>query len=343
MKLGSDNPAYNSLEQVLKAGIRASDLVKQILTFSRQTVQEKTPVKVQTIIKEALTLLRASIPTSIEIKQNIDPDCGSVFANPTQIHQILINLCTNAYYAMRTTGGVLGISLESLEITGNDVNRLLELAPGQYVRLTVSDTGHGMDKAVLERIFEPYFTTKPLGEGTGMGLSVVHGIVKSYQGHVSVYSEPGIGTLFNVYLPVINAAPASTAYYKALERGSERLLIVDDEEQIVLMEKEMFTRLGYDVTACLTPEHALETFRQSPDAFDLVITDMTMPKMTGDKLALELLRIKPDIPIILCTGFSERINEETAKAIGIREYIMKPIVLTEFSSVIRKVLGTATT
>ena len=343
MKLDRDNPAYNSLEQVLKAGMRASDLVKQILTFSRQTIQDKTPVKVQLVIKEALKLLRASIPTSIEIKQNIDSDCGSVLANPTQIHQILMNLCTNAYHAMRTSGGVLGVSLEPLEITGNDVNKLLDLSPGRYVRLTVSDTGHGMDKDVLERIFEPYFTTKSLGEGTGMGLSVVHGIVKSYQGHISVYSEPGIGTIFNVYLPMIDDAPACvTADRKALERGSERLLIVDDEEQIVVMEKEMFTQIGYAVTACLTPEQALETFRKSPDAFDLVITDMTMPKMTGDKLALELLRTRPDIPIILCTGFSERINEEAAKAIGIREYVMKPIVLTEFSETIRKVLGPKT-
>ena len=343
IKLARDNPAYNHLEQVLKAGMRASDLVKQILTFSRQSIQDLSPVQVQPIIKEAVKLLRASIPTSIEIKQNIAPDCGSVLANPTQIHQILMNLCTNAYHAMRTSGGVLGVSLEPLEITGDDVNKLLDLSPGRYVRLTVSDTGHGMDKAVLKRIFEPYFTTKLPGEGTGMGLSVVHGIVKSYQGHISVYSEPEIGTIFNVYLPMLESAPVNgTAVHKALERGSERLLIVDDEEPIVMMEKEMFTQLGYSVTACLTPEQALETFRNSPEAFDLVITDMTMPKMTGDKLALELLRLKPGLPIILCTGFSERINEEAAKAIGIREYVMKPIVLTEFSGTIRKVLGTST-
>lgn len=339
IKLARDNPAYNHLEQVLKAGMRASDLVKQILTFSRQSIQDLSPVQVQPIIKEAVKLLRASIPTSIEIKQNI-ADCGSVLANPTQIHQILMNLCTNAYHAMRTSGGVLGVSLEPLEITGDDVNKLLDLSPGRYVRLTVSDTGHGMDKAVLKRIFEPYFTTKLPGEGTGMGLSVVHGIVKSYQGHISVYSEPEIGTIFNVYLPMLDSAPVNgTPVHKALERGSERLLIVDDEEPIVTMEKEMFTQLGYSVTACLTPEQALETFRNDPEAFDLVITDMTMPKMTGDKLALELLRLKPGLPIILCTGFSERINEEAAKAIGIREYVMKPIVLTEFSGTIRKVLG----
>jgi PAS domain S-box-containing protein len=338
-KLTGESKAANYLDEVLRAGDRATELVKQILTFSRQTVQDVAPIELQPLIKEAVKLLRASIPSYIEIRLNISPSCGAVLANPTQIHQIVMNLCTNAYHAMRETGGGLGISLEELVISDKDVHPLLAPSPGNYVRLTVSDTGHGMDKATAERIFEPYFTTKKPGEGTGMGLSLVHGIVKSYGGHISVYSEPGKGTTFHVYIPKVDSAPVKeTAAQKKLEGGTEHLLIVDDEQPILLLEEEMLSPLGYRITACPTAGEALEKFRASPASFDLVITDMNMPKILGIDLAREMQRIRPDIPIILCTGFSDRIDAEKAKSLGIREYIEKPIVRTALAGAIRRVL-----
>ncbi|MBI5141481.1 MAG: PAS domain S-box protein [Nitrospirae bacterium] len=342
MKIDADTPAFRDIEQVHKASNRAADMVKQILAFSRQARQERAPVDIRMIIKEAVKLLRASIPVSIEIRQNINASSGSVLADPTQIHQILMNLCTNAYHAMREKGGVLDVSLDEARITGNDISAMLNLEPGSYLRLTVSDTGHGMDKATADRIFEPYFTTKPPGEGTGLGLSVVHGIVKSCNGHISVYSEPGLGTSFHVYLPSVGAASEGGQLgLKPLEHGTEHLLIVDDEEQIVLMEKEMLAGLGYTITACSTPEQALEAFRVCPGSYDLVITDMTMPHVMGTDLALEMLRIRPDIPVILCTGFSDLVDEKTAKSLGIREFVMKPILLTSLAGIIRKVMDEA--
>jgi len=339
MKLDSDTPAFSDIEQVQKASNRAADLVKQILAFSRQTSKNVMPVDIRPIIKEAVKLLRASIPVSIEIRQNLNASSGSVITDPTQIHQILMNLCTNAYHAMREKGGVLDISLDQVVITAIDKSAMLNLAPGDYLVLTVSDTGHGMERATADRIFEPYFTTKPPGEGTGLGLSVVHGIVKSCNGHISVYSEPGIGTSFHVYLPLAGAASGnSQAVLKPLDRGTEHLLIVDDEEQIVLMEKELLAGLGYTITACSSPEQALEAFGACPGSFDLVITDMTMPHILGTDMALEMLRIRPDIPVILCTGFSDRVDEKTAISLGIREFVMKPILLSSLSGVIRGVL-----
>ena len=335
------------LDRVIDAGVRAKDLVQQILSFSRQAEQNRKPVEIQQIVKEALKLIRASIPTTIEIRQNIDDRCGAVLADPTQIHQVVMNLCTNAYHAMREKGGILGVSLKPVKID-RDVNTSssLLLRPGDYLKLEISDTGHGMEHSVLKRIFEPYFTTKEQGQGTGMGLAVVHGIVKSHGGHITVYSEPNLGTTFHVYIPKLIApaiGPATEACeeippeFEALPRGHERILLVDDEEQISLMEQEVLQSLGYTVEAFTDSPGAFQAFQACPDKFDMVLTDMTMPKMTGAELSRKILAIRHDIPIILCTGFSELINAEKAKELGIREYVMKPILISEIALIIRKV------
>jgi CheY-like chemotaxis protein len=329
-----------NLHEILKAANRAKDLVQQILTFSRQSEHERKFIKIQPLIKEVLKLLRSSIPTTIKISQNIDKECGAILADLTQIYQVLMNLCTNAYHAMREKGGVLEVTLLEEEIGPDDSKSNMDLLPGTYLRLTVSDTGHGMDHAVMEKIFNPYFTTKPFGEGTGMGLAISHGIVKSCGGGIQVCSEPGEGTTFHVYLPRIEESsyPQQSISTEPIRKGNERILLVDDEDQIVRMVQETLKGLGYHVTPRTSSIEALEAFRAQPDKFDLVITDMTMPNMTGAELAPKLLDIRPDIPIILCTGFSEVINEEKAKAMGIREYILKPIVRDVIAGTIRKVL-----
>ncbi len=334
--------AQADILEVLKAGERARELVKQILTFSQQHEQERQPLHMQYIVKEALKLLRASLPTTIEIKTAIDAECGLVLSDPTQIHQVLMNLCTNAYHAMRDQGGVLGVTLKPVEIKEEDTGRFVGLGPGRYLRMEVSDTGCGMAPELIEKIFEPYFTTKKKGEGTGLGLSVVHGIVISHGGHISVYSEPGQGTTFIIYFPQYEDAGTLDEIDRQVAeeppQGTERLLVVDDEETIVDVENRILTGLGYQVTGVTSSQEALQLFARQPDAFDLVITDMTMPKMTGLGLARQLLALRPDLPIILCTGFSETVNEQSAKAIGIREFIMKPIDRTALATVIRKAL-----
>jgi len=328
------------LEQVQLAANRARDLVRHILTFSRQTDQELTPLEMQPIIKESLKLLRASLPSTIDIKQNIDMNCGPILADLTQIHQIIMNLCTNAFHAMREDGGVLGIELSEEEIRSTDLMYKLNLNPGPHAKLSISDTGHGMSRSVQERIFDPYFTTKAPGEGTGLGLAVVHGIVKSYGGDISIYSEPGKGTTFHVYLPCIETEllENDASLSDVAITGEEHILIVDDEKYIVVMMKEMLERLGYKVTPFTNSLEALKEFRKDPARFDVVITDQTMPYKTGSELAEELMRIRHDIPVILCTGFSELLSEEKAKAIGIREYISKPVVKSEISKAIRNAL-----
>jgi CheY-like chemotaxis protein len=335
-----DSVPRSNLEEVLKAANRAKGLVQQILAFSRQIEQERKPLKIQPIIKEALKLLRASLPSTIKITQNIDEDCASTLADTIQIHQVMMNLCTNAYQAMHDKGGVLEVALTEVDIGSGNLDPDLVLNPGQYLRLTVSDTGHGMEHAVMERVFHPYFTTKGPGGGTGMGLAVVHGIVKGYGGDITVYSEREKGTTFHVYLPRIDTGTLEpkTIFKDLVQKGNERILFVDDEAQIVRMVQQMLERLGYHVTARTSSVEALEAFRAQPDKFDLVITDLTMPNMTGTELTPKLVEIRPDIPIILCTGFSEVIAEEKAKAIGIREYLMKPVVQSEIAKSIRRVL-----
>ena len=330
--------AQKNLKEIFKGAMRAKDMVQQILAFSRKTDTEKKPIKAQSVVKEALKLLRTSIPSTIEIRQNIDADCSPVLADATQIHQVVINLATNAYQAMQEKGGVLELTLMEEEIGSDDSD--LNLAPGTYLKLTVSDTGHGMDKAVIEKIYDPYFSTKGPGEGTGMGLSVIHGIVRSHGGDIKVYSELGEGTVFHIYLPLIETRPVEpkTITEEAVSTGTEHILLVDDEECIVLMAQQMLERLGYQVTSRTSSMKALEAFKAKPNAFDLVITDMTMPNMTGLELAPRLKEIRPDIPIIICTGFSEMIDKNKAKNMGILAYIMKPILKDEMAGTIRKLL-----
>jgi len=334
--------SWNLQQEVINAGLRAKELVKQILTFSRQTEHDFKPLQLHLLIKETLKLLRASIPTTIEIRQDIDPSCGAVLADPTQIHQVLLNLFTNASYAMREKGGVLKVSLQEILIGPEDQLAALELQPGRYLQLSVSDTGAGIRPEDMEKIFEPYFTTKPVNEGTGLGLSVVHGIVKSHKGRITVCSEPGKGTVFNLYFPCIAAADEAGEPEAAelLPGGNEHVLVVDDEEFIIKIVQFLLENLGYRVTATTSSLEALRLFEQQPADFDLVITDMTMPQMTGADLARKFLAIRPDIPLILCTGFNELINEKTAKEIGIREFALKPIDKKDLADMVRRALDT---
>ena len=328
------------LERILKATKRARDLVQQILTFSRQSSPEQKPLKIQTIIEETIKLLKSTLPSSIELIQTIDDRCGPIMGNPTQLQQVIMNLCTNAYYAMRESGGVLEVTLLEEEIAPDVQVPKLNLLPGKHLKLTVGDTGHGMSKKVHERIFDPFYTTKPVGEGTGMGLSIVHGIVNSHKGDITVYSEPGKGAVFHVYIPLIGvgAIEAKAVAEETVPKGSEHILLVDDEKEIVQMVQLTLERLGYRVAVRTSSVEALEAFRAKPDEYDLVITDMTMPNMNGGELASRLLEIRADIPVILCTGFSELLHEKKLKEIGIREHVMKPIDRDKISRTIRKVL-----
>ncbi len=335
--------AWERQNEIVKAGNRAKELVKQILSFSRQSDQELQPIQVHLVVKEALKLLRSSLPTTIEIKQNIDTKGGYVLADPTRIHQVMMNLCTNAYHAMRESGGILAVSLTTMNIGPEDSVPELNLVAGDYLRLEVSDTGCGMTPKVRDRIFEPYFTTRAKGEGTGLGLSVVHGIVKGLGGHITVYSEPGQGTTFHVYLPrysheddaaLQEVAPA------ALPTGHEHILVVDDEPSIVELMEQLLSRLGYQVTTVVDPQLALEMIESGQPVIDLVITDMTMPHMTGAELAGKILGLRPELPIILSTGFSEIITEEKARAMGIRRMVMKPVFKEDVARVVREVLDT---
>jgi PAS domain S-box-containing protein len=327
------------LEAVLKAGDHAKNLVRQILAFSRQAEQDQQPVQMSPLIKETLKLLRSTLPSTIKIDEQFQAASDTVIADPTQVHQIVLNLCTNAAHAMLEKGGVLSVSLTDIDVDSGAAADHPDLLAGKYVRLTVNDTGHGMDHAVMERIFEPFFTTKGSGEGTGMGLSTVHGIVKSHGGAITVDSEPQKRSTFHVYLPVSDIdVTDEMPTTEPLLMGTEHILLVDDEEWILTTIQLMLERLGYNVTALTSSLEAMEAFRSQPDKFDLVITDITMPYMTGEVLARQLSAIRPDISIILCTGYSERVSKEKSKEIGIEAYLMKPIKVHEMAKTIRKVL-----
>ncbi len=329
---------YNNLDEILKAGKRAKDLIRQILTFSRQTEQELRPLHMKQIVKEALKLLRSSLPTTIEIRQDIQSD-SLVMADPTQIHQILMNICTNAGHAMRKTGGVLDVKLLNTRFEEGDARPSPDLKPGRYIGLIVSDTGPGMSEAILERIFDPFFTTKKRGEGTGLGLAVVHGIVKSHGGAVHACSEPGKGSIFEVFLPTIDINGESKPEVGAPPpTGDERILLVDDEPAVAEIAKQLILSLGYDVTIRTSSTDALELFRANPDRFDLFITDMTMPNLPGDSLSREILAIRPDIPIILITGYSQVVNEKKALKMGIRAFVVKPVSRRKIANTIRRAL-----
>ena len=333
------SPFQEGLNEIFSGALRAKDLVKQILTFSRQENSELKLMKLQPIIKEALKLIRSTIPTTIEIKQDLNADCGVIKADPTQIHQIVMNLATNAYHAMEETGGELKVSLKEVELGEYNIVTP-DMTPGVYACLIVADTGAGMDKNLTDKIFDPFFTTKAIGKGTGMGLSVVHGIVKSVGGAVQVYSKPGKGTEFHVYLPIEKKSfiEQNIQAKESIQGGTEKILLVDDEAAILSMETLMLERLGYQVTSRTSSLEALEAFKVNPNKFDLVITDMAMPNMPGDKFAIELIKIRPDIPILLCTGFSETRTKEKIESYGIKGFILKPIVMKEFGQKIRAVL-----
>ncbi len=339
-EVSDDSVAHKNLEEVLKAAHRAKNLVQQILTFSRQSDQERKPIKIQNIITETLRLLRASIPASIEIIHKIQDDCGHIMGDPTQIHQVIMNLCTNAYQAMQDKGGKLEVILTEIDVGYEEMIDKVGMQPGKHLRLLVKDEGCGMEASVLDRIFEPYYTTKEQGKGTGLGLSVIHGIVKNHGGDITVKSTPGKGTIFQVYLPLIEDVDPDVEFESTdgATKGEERILLVDDEEQIVAMEQQMLENLGYRVTARTDSAEALKVFAEHPQNFDLVITDMTMPHMTGDQLAQKMLDIEPNIPVILCTGFNQGITEEKALAMGIQKFVMKPVVKKELASTIRTVL-----
>lgn len=342
MDMAPEDQNREYLDQVLKAGDRAKNLVKQILAFSRQAEPELKAIKISPTVKEALKLLRASLPTTIEIKQRIDPDIGAVIADPTQVHQVLMNLCTNAAHAMRTKGGVLEVRANEVDIDADTAAQQHDLRPGRYARLTVCDNGQGMSQEVLERIFDPFFTTKARGQGTGMGLAVAHGIVKSHGGAIKAYSEAGKGSNFQVFLPVTPLEPREIPRAREpIPMGFESILFVDDEKTLVDVGRLVLERLGYRVDGRTSSLEAFKAFQTHPEKYNLVITDQTMPQMTGVELAEKLLLIRPDIPIILCTGFSESVNPDLARDMNIRRLLMKPLIASELGAAIRKALDQA--
>jgi len=337
-----NSPLQDNVSEVLQAALRASDLVKQILAFSRQSDQKLRHIRLQPIIREALKLLSASIPKTIDIQERIDQSCGKVMADPTQIHQIIMNLSTNAFHAMQGSSGRLTLSLEQACLPQVPMETG-QLPPGEYALLKVSDTGVGIEKEVLKNIFDPYFTTKERGKGTGLGLSVVLGIVKTMKGDIRAESRTGKGSTFSVYLPVvketgdINPERQNGFLDKEITGGMERILLVDDEKAIIKMERLMLERLGYRVTAIQGSHPALAAFRANPGEFDLVITDYTMPRMAGLELIKKIRTLKQDIPVILCTGFSDEVNEQTCKAFNIQGLVMKPVSKSDLAEAIRKV------
>jgi signal transduction histidine kinase/CheY-like chemotaxis protein len=330
------HPIKENLEDILQGAKRARDLVKQILAFSSQREEKLKLLPLAPLIQEALKLLRATIPSNIDIQQELYSTSDCVLANPIGIHEIIMNLCTNAYHAMEKTGGILSIHLNKTE-----PNPKLNLPHGNFCCLSISDTGIGIPPEIINKIFEPYFTTKELGKGSGLGLSVVHGIIKKYHGEISVESKPGKGTIFNIYLPVTSATKTSeeASGDRANPGGNENILFVDDEIPIVKLGIRLLERIGYKVTGRNSSVEALALFKSAPDDFDLVITDMTMPEMVGTDFAAKLMEIRPDIPVILCTGFSENVNFETSPQFGLRGYIHKPILSADLYSEVRQVLN----
>lgn len=340
MKVDNPDQLLDHLERINQAAIRAKELVEQILTFSRRAELDIHPVRVDVVIKEALKLLRASIPVTIEIREEIGSQLP-VLADQTQLHQVIMNLCTNAYHAMRETGGILKVALREINVTLDDSAMGLEVSPGRYVQLEVSDSGCGIMKEDIDRIFEPYFTTKEYGDGIGLGLAVVHGIIKDHHGYIKVYSEPGKGATFHIYLPVseTDAEMGDTPpEVEPVKGGNEHLMLVDDEDENITLIKEILTKYGYTVDVFTNGVQAWQEFQKQPDKYDLIITDMTMPFMTGAELAQKIIGVRPKVPVILFTGYSEMINRGKSMAIGIKEFIQKPMVMNQLLKSVRQVL-----
>jgi signal transduction histidine kinase/uncharacterized membrane-anchored protein YhcB (DUF1043 family) len=333
-------PIEGYLGEILKAAHRAKDLTQQILTFSRQAEIAPKPVRFSSIVREVIKLLRASIPATITIRESLHSD-ATVLADPSQLHQVVMNLATNAFHAMEKNGGVLTITLSDVELDRSQETLNVQGGNRWFLKLTVADTGQGIDETIMERIFDPYFTTKSKGKGTGMGLSVVHGIVQNCGGDIQIESARGKGTVFRIYFPaqnVVNRPPENAAVNDAVAGYQETILFVDDEPQIVHVMQLMLESLGYQVIAHTSSRAALKAFETNPRAFDMVITDMTMPELTGEELARNVLQISPDIPIVLCTGFNEHMNEERARHLGIRRLVYKPMVRSALAEIIRDAL-----
>jgi PAS domain S-box-containing protein len=339
--LPEESQEHLNTRQILTAAERARELVKQILAFSRQSNGERQPVKLSAVINEAFKLLRSTLPSTIDIRQDIRVNANAdwVLADATRIHQVMMNLGANAAHAMSKNGGVMEVILDEVVLDPGDVVGHKELKPGPYLRLTVSDTGHGISPEVMERIFDPFFTTKDPGEGTGMGLAVIHGIIKNHGGNITAYSKPGKGSSFHVYLPRLEEeAELKSTLTEEIPGGSERILLVDDESALTQVGKQILERLGYKVEGKSNPLEALENLRNAPEQFDLIISDVTMPHMTGIQLAMEAKHIRAGIPVILCSGFSTTITMEEIKSIGVNDFIMKPIIRSELARIVRRVL-----
>jgi len=339
-ELSENSQIEYNLKKILESSHRAKELIKQILIFSRQAKQERKPLIISSIAKGAIQLVRATIPATIKVKENIEAQNKLIVADPTQIHQIIMNLCANASHAMGKKAGVLDVSISEVKFTPEPEDLYEEIEKGKYIKLTVKDTGCGMDKKVTKKIFDPFFTTKKPNEGTGLGLSVVHGIVKSYKGKITVDSEPGKGTTFSVYFPLFDREKfLEIKSSNEIPRGSYYILFVDDEDHIVEMGKKLLEKLGNKVITSNNPIDAIKLFYENPDKFDIVITDHTMPNMTGIELALKLFAKKPDIPVILCTGYSESINRKKALSMGVKEFIMKPYSRRKIAQTIKTVMS----
>jgi PAS domain S-box-containing protein len=336
-----DSPFRYSLKKIHAASLRARDLVSQILTFSRQEKNSPRLLTLQPVVREVMKMIRATIPASIHINLKIDAGCGPVRADPTQIHQVVMNLATNAYHAMEETGGEMTISLIRSDPASHHLTESGN-KPGSWVCLGVSDTGQGMDQITAKKMFDPFFTTKKPGKGTGMGLSVVHGIVTGMNGAIQVTTEPGRGTTVDLYFPLAPEIPYEETHQldDRIPGGTEKILLVDDEPEIVSMEKQMLELLGYHVTPFTSSVEALERFKTSPDSFDLVITDMAMPWINGEKLAAQLFEIQPEIPVVICTGFSDTMDREKAASLGFKGFLFKPIVMKDLACAIRSALDT---
>jgi len=338
--LPEESQTAYSLQQIIKGSHRAKDLIEQILTFSRESEVEHRPIKIHEIVKDTLKMLRPMLPATITIQQEISNDTGTIMADPTQIQQLVLNLSSNSAHAMKDQGGILRVELGDIFLDEHPADP--KMVPGYFVKLAISDSGCGIPFEIRDRIFDPFFTTKKPGEGTGLGLSVVHGIVVHHNGMITFDSSLGKGTTFIVYLPIMEGAapclPKSDSVVELKAKGNERILFVDDEEAVVDANRRILTRLGYEVTASTDSRNALSVFYSKPEEFDLVITDMTMPNMTGVELAGEMIKIRKDIPIILCTGYHQWISPEKSNEIGVREFVMKPFSRQEIAEVIRKVL-----
>lgn len=336
-----DTGLRDNLNQIRRAADRAKDLIGQLLTFSRETETNQQPVLLSPIVKETIKLLRASLPSTIEIKRNVRTDQEKIMADPAQIHQIIMNLCTNAVQAMdEDQGGRITVSLKPVILNAEESRNIHELDPGRYLLLSISDTGRGMQQEEMDRIFDPFFTTREKGQGTGMGLTVVHGIVTGSNGAITVESTPGKGTTFSIYFPVLEehaSRPEKPAIIN-LPGGDEHILLVDDEEEIVTMAKKLLIYLGYQVTTFTDSEEALEAYCAAPQDFDLLITDLIMPRLTGYELSRRALEIRPDLPVMLCTGYKSKISEEEMRKIGIRSILYKPLTLQQLGNTVRNTI-----